>query len=59
MNHNFAISPHIQYIEVEKPVNVEKIIEKPVLRQVVIENPIMQDVIREVVVQMPVEVIIE
>ena len=49
----------IQYIQVEKPVTVEKIIEKPVIRQVVVENLVIQDVIREVIVEVPYRVTVE
>ena len=59
---SFGFNNHgadVQYIEVEKPVHIEKIIEKPFIKQIVIENPVVQDVIREVVVEAPYEVTIE
>lgn len=49
----------VQYVEVDRPIMVEKIIEKPVIKQVVIENPVVQEVIREVVVETPVHVRVE
>src|SRR3990167_1274716 len=48
--------PPIQYVEIDRPIMVEKIIEKPVIKQVVIENPVVQEVVREVIVETPVHV---